>query len=94
MHGFLLGRCNQLVALATRHALPAMYSYRECAVAGGLMSYDASLTDQTHNTPIVIVQVTACCHESRKAKVALSLRRCVDAKLAQSHPMARVLVGS
>jgi putative ABC transport system substrate-binding protein len=43
--GFLLGRCDQLVALAGHHALPAMYSYRECAVAGGLMSYDASLTD-------------------------------------------------
>jgi putative ABC transport system substrate-binding protein len=43
--GFLLGRCDQLVTLTRRHALPAMYSYRECALAGGLMSYDASLTD-------------------------------------------------
>jgi ABC-type uncharacterized transport system substrate-binding protein len=43
--GFLLGRCDQLVTLTRRHALPAMYSYRKCALAGGLISYDASLTD-------------------------------------------------
>jgi ABC-type uncharacterized transport system substrate-binding protein len=43
--GFLLGRCDQLVTLTRRHALPAMYSYRECPLAGGLVSYDASLTD-------------------------------------------------
>jgi putative ABC transport system substrate-binding protein len=55
--GFLLGRCNQLAALAARHALPVVYSYRQCAVAGGLMSYDASLTDANHQAGIYVGRV-------------------------------------
>jgi putative tryptophan/tyrosine transport system substrate-binding protein len=55
--GFLLGRCNQLAALAARHSLPAMYSYRECAVAGGLMSYDASLTEANRLAGIYVGRI-------------------------------------
>jgi putative ABC transport system substrate-binding protein len=36
---------EQIVALATRYHLPASYSLREFAVAGGLMSYGANQTD-------------------------------------------------
>jgi putative ABC transport system substrate-binding protein len=44
--GFLFtSRRVQLALLAARHAIPATYSDRDFAEAGGLMSYGASLTD-------------------------------------------------
>jgi putative ABC transport system substrate-binding protein len=39
---FFFGRREQLLGLAARHALPAMYEWREFAVAGGLISYGSS----------------------------------------------------
>jgi len=42
----LTTRRVQIVTLATRHALPAVYPWREDAAAGGLMSYGPSITDQ------------------------------------------------
>jgi putative tryptophan/tyrosine transport system substrate-binding protein len=42
---FFLSRRNQIVELAAHHAIPAIYSYRDFAVAGGLMSYGTSLAD-------------------------------------------------
>jgi putative ABC transport system substrate-binding protein len=39
---FLNDRREQVVALATRHAVPAIYNVRENVAAGGLISYGAS----------------------------------------------------
>jgi putative tryptophan/tyrosine transport system substrate-binding protein len=39
---FFIGRREQIVALAIRYAVPAIYTGREFPVAGGLMSYGGS----------------------------------------------------
>jgi putative tryptophan/tyrosine transport system substrate-binding protein len=38
-------RRERLVALAAQHRVPAIYQFREYAMAGGLMSYGASIAD-------------------------------------------------
>jgi len=45
-------RPEQLAALAARHALPAIYQFREFALAGGLMSYGSSLRYISHQVGI------------------------------------------
>ena len=49
---FFNSRRAQLVALAARYAVPAIYEWREFAVAGGLMSYGTRLSDTFHQVGV------------------------------------------
>ena len=42
---FFNSRRDDIVELAARHAVPAMYEQREHVLAGGLMSYGTSLSE-------------------------------------------------
>jgi len=49
---FFNRRMEQLVALAARYALPAIFAVRENALAGGLMSYGTSLGHSYHQVGV------------------------------------------
>ena len=49
---FYLRRTEQIGALAARHALPAMFPFREYALGGGLMSYGSSFGYLSHQAGI------------------------------------------
>jgi ABC-type uncharacterized transport system substrate-binding protein len=49
---FLFSRREQLVALAARHAVPAIYNFRQNAAVGGLMSYGTLITVSYHQVGV------------------------------------------
>jgi len=54
---FFNTRSDRLVALATRHAVPTVYPFREYVAAGGLMSYGVDLSEMYRQVGIYAGQV-------------------------------------
>ena len=50
---------KRLVALAARHAIPAIYSLREYVADGGLVSYAPNVQDQYRATAEYVVRILA-----------------------------------
>ncbi len=54
---FFGNRREQLVALAARHGVPAIYQWRESVEAGGLISYGSSLAASFRQVGIYVGQI-------------------------------------
>jgi putative tryptophan/tyrosine transport system substrate-binding protein len=54
---FFFSQREALVKLAARHALPAMYEWREFTTAGGLMSYGANLPSMYRKVGIYVGRI-------------------------------------
>ena len=54
---FFYAQRGKLIPLAARHALPAIYEWREFVEAGGLMSYGTNLNDAYYQTAVYVARV-------------------------------------
>jgi len=56
-NALLVARREQIVALASRHAVPAIYGRRQFVMAGGLISYGSSLTAVYRRMAIYVTKI-------------------------------------
>src|SRR5262245_18352985 len=54
---FFTSRREQIVALAARHKVPAIYAFRQFAESGGLMSYSTNLIEVYHQIGVYVGRV-------------------------------------
>ena len=54
---FLSSRQDHILALAARHAIPAIYDRRETVVAGGLMSYGTDFADTYRQHGVYVARI-------------------------------------
>ena len=78
---FFNSRSEQLATLTVRHAMPAIYSYREFVAAGGLMSYGGSITESYRQVGVFVGRVlkgekpaNLPVQQSAKAKLFINLK--------------------
>ncbi|MBV9236986.1 MAG: ABC transporter substrate-binding protein [Xanthobacteraceae bacterium] len=55
--GFLMNYADQIVALAARHQIPAMYFQREFPVKGGLISYGPNASDPYRQAGVYVGRI-------------------------------------
>jgi ABC-type uncharacterized transport system substrate-binding protein len=54
---FLAGQRDRIVALAARHAIPAMYQFREFVAAGGLASYGINFANMRRQIGVYVGKI-------------------------------------
>jgi putative tryptophan/tyrosine transport system substrate-binding protein len=69
---FFYGRRDQIVALASRYRIPAVYEQREFAIAGGLMSYGTNIQHSYQQMGIYAGQILKGIHPSDLPVMQLS----------------------
>ena len=68
---FLVSKRDQVVALAARHAVPALYHRREFTAVGGLMSYGPSLPEVYYQVGDYTGRILKVCKAGRFAGPAV-----------------------
>lgn len=88
-------RRDQVIVLAAKHALPAIYSWREYPRAGGLMSYGTNLSDAYRVSGTYVGRIVAGANPAempvQEAKVELLINRGVAKALGLSVPQNLLL---
>jgi len=81
-------RRAQVIALAARHSIPAMYGWREHAAAGGLMSYGTAATDSYRQVGVYVGRVLSGTRPGDLPVMSLAARLVINRRTAAALGMA------